>query len=167
MSVNPSNLIPIRNAIQAQLISEMVSGRISGVESIGSSWLNDVSLYPYIFVWPMGGSEQIFAVRRKKETVDIQIGLAYKSVLPYPTIEDAYNNLYTLMDDGNGNGLMAILRDPNNYTWGGLASYSEIVDYKFYDTVDSNKASSMTNFAAYCVMHYRTTQVMYWDGVIK
>ena len=164
MPVNSSNLLAIKNAIKAQLVAEKQTGRIQSVYAIGDSWLNEVSNYPYVSVYASSKTEKIEAVRRKRATMSFVIGCAVESDI---SLEDAYNRLYILMDDGNGAGLENILRDPTHYTWGNLASFSELTETRYYDDLGSNKNQALTSFVAYAVIKYDVVQILRYDGAIS
>jgi hypothetical protein len=158
----PSSLVQLKAAITAQLVSEMVSGRIAGVAMVGSTWLDDVAIWPYVSVFAKGRTERVEAVRRRRSTCDFIIGVAYKSLI---SIEDAYTNVYNLMADGQGNGLEAILSDGNYFSWNGLCGYSQIMETQYYDNVGDNKTAAMTSFIAYAAMRYQTIQILNWGLV--
>jgi hypothetical protein len=158
----PSSLVQLKAAITNQLVSEMVSGRIAGVAMVGSTWLNDVAIWPYVSVFAKGRTEKVEAVRRRRSTCNFIIGVAYKSLI---SIEDAYTHCYNLMADGQGNGVEAILSDGNYYSWNDLCNYSQVAETQYYDNVGDNKTAAMTSFIAYAAMRYETVQILDWGGV--
>ncbi|TAM90634.1 hypothetical protein EPN42_05685 [bacterium] len=48
-----------------------------------------------------------------------------------PNLDHAMAQMQTLLSDGNGNGLLAVLRDVNNFTLGGYAIRTQIRNLKF------------------------------------
>lgn len=140
------------------------SGRLSSVKACGYAWLNATRLYPYISIYAAGRDEEFEATRLKKSTCHYVLGVAYKSSI---SLEDAYTQIYTLLDDGNGNGLEAVLRDPANYTWGHNCSYSTIKTVRYYDNFEDNNQSAQTTFVAYATVLYDTVQLLTVSGALS
>lgn len=155
------NTLGIRTAIYNQLITEM-SSRLAGVQAVGYSWLNQVNLYPYVSIYSGGKDIKKEATRRKRNTIHFVVGVAYKSEV---SLEDAYTQIMRLVEgtsDGNGNwdgnGVQAILEDPNFYTWNQQASWSEITQIRYYDNVKQDTQSTQNSYVAYAVIQYDVVQ---------
>ena len=161
----PLNTVAIKAALTANLISEMLSGRLQGVAAVGDTWLNElgpVDSFPYVYVDIGSESESLVAIQRKENTLNFNIGLAYKSLI---SLGDAKANLLTLLDDGAGNGLKAILRDPIFYTLNGLATQTQIrMTTQYYDNLGENPKSSLNQFVSYAIIRYDVTQQFVWQG---
>lgn len=165
----PSNLVALKAAITAQCITEMVSGRLCntyfpsvtpGIAQVGSSWLNEIAVYPYVSVWAAGRTEDWKFSGRRTTTHNFVIGLSYKSTI---SLDDAYTNLYNMMDNGQGQGLEAVLRDATLFTWGGLCNRSQIVEVQYYDNA-LDTSYSATNNVAYAVIKYQAVQLIPWSA---
>lgn len=169
----PSALIAVRANIYNQLASEIGTsgGRLSttpfpstAVKAVGYSWLNTVKQFPYVSIYASGTDENVSATRQKFLDMHFVIGMAYQSAV---SLEDAYTQLYTLMDDNNGNGLEAILRDPAHFTWGDLVSFSQIKSVRYYDNVKDNRQSTQNTYITYAVVQYDARQVLTWSGTFQ
>jgi hypothetical protein len=74
--------------------------------------------------------------------------------------------VYTYLDDGAGNGVLAILNDPGNYTWGGLAQFSFVERQQYYDNLGATKTAATTEIVAYAVIQYAVTQFLTVQGPV-
>jgi hypothetical protein len=161
--VSNSNYVAIKAAIHDKLVSEL-SGRLAGVERVGSEWLNDAKIYPYVYVGrPTRFTQERASSHKFRRVDDFVLGVACRST---DSLEAAQAQLDLLLDDGNGNGLLAILNDPANYTWGGLAQYSFVAEGSNYDNLGSTKTASTGEYVAYSVIRYSVTQFLTVQGSV-
>lgn len=141
----------IQDAIEATFITERNGGKLSGVLSVGNTWLNETSVYPTVYVDFDGLDEDLGdAVGQRKQQIHYIIGVSYRS---NTSLADARKQIRSLIDDGNGNGICPILRDPSNFYWGQQILWSTITNLRIYDN-GSDNATTTGQYIAYCVMRY-------------
>jgi hypothetical protein len=97
--------------------------------------------------------------QRAQDTfLDFKVVVAAKAtpVAGITTLSNAYHGvLMPLLDDGNGNGLVAVLQDRSigNATCGGLTMFNRVTGIKYDWDVD--KAVGTTDARAYAYVNYR------------
>jgi hypothetical protein len=163
LPVTPMNFLAIQTAIYNGLVAELnpAGGRLSAVQAVGEEWLNEVDLFPYVHISFAGFKQDDFATRKRKQTFDFVVGMAVQSSV---SLADAKAKMHTYLDDGAGNGLCQILNDPANYTWGGLAHRSEILELKVFDNLGMDKAASPSTFISYAVIRYQVITFSTWQS---
>lgn len=165
MTSNPSNFFPIRDAIFNTLVAERQNGRIQGVKSVGKVWLPPAgSAYPYCFVQGLGSDEEFGPTQIRNATHHYGIGLAYQSTV---SLDDAFTNLYSLMDDGTTNGLEVVLRDPATFTWGQLCLYSQITSIRYSDNIKDDKLTSQGPWIAYATIAFEAFEQITIQGKVS
>lgn len=161
MGSNYSNYLAIQNKIFDTLINEAkAGGRLYGVKDVGDTWLLETNLHPYVYVDFDGFSEDTSATQQRKLVDRFIVGISYKSAI---SLSDARKNLKLLLDDGTGNGLAPILRDPANFSWGALASWSGISNFKIYDN-GTGPTSTPNQYVAYAVGLFEVIEYMNLQG---
>jgi hypothetical protein len=164
VSVSNSNFIFLWDAIAAKLVAELPpGGKLAGVKRVGKDWLDQAKVYPYVYVGHQGFHQTPYSSHKHKRVDDFVIGVACRSTV---SLEDAMRQIYTYMDDGSGKGVLAVLNDPANYTWGGLAQHSFVTEQRYYDSLAASKTAATNEFVAYAVIRYAVTQFLTWQGPV-
>lgn len=155
----------IQDAIYTTLESEMPAGnRLAGVKAVGNAWLNEVNIYPYVYCDFDSFDEDLGdALHQRKQTIRYVIGIAYESEI---SLSDARTQVKKLLDDGVGNGVAPILRDPSHYLWGQNIRWSTINQVKMFDNGTNNQNTSGT-FVAYVTLVYTVNTAMTIPGALQ
>jgi hypothetical protein len=166
VSISNSNYVAIKKAIHDKLVSELVPGsKLASIKRVGSEWLNEAKVYPYVYVGrPPHFKQDRYSSHTFKRTDDFVIGVAYRSTI---SLEDAQSHLDLLLDDGTGKGVLAVLNDPANYTWGGLAQYSFVAEGQSFDNLGATKTAATSEYIAYQVIRYEVTQFLTVQGSVS
>jgi hypothetical protein len=133
------------------------SGRLQSAQYVHKTihlWSDELPLVGVQLVdEPRGPWAQHF----QETDLHFRIAVAANSTTPNPTtgqvmLDDAYDALMNLLQDGNGNGVVPILCDQNNVRWGGNAIFSFIKRIQYDWDVD--KAVGTTDARAYAYITY-------------
>jgi len=159
MSAQPNQIIAIRQAIITNFTNEMnnaggnPNGRLTMIKAVGGSWVDGIAQWPYIGVVPIRERVSLTAKLQKDLIVTWGINTVVRSSI---STEDAYNQLLTVLDDGGGNGVNAVLDSYSHFTLGGLvyASLRQQTDY--FDDLAKDRSSGTNQFAAYAMTQFET-----------
>lgn len=163
--VTPIGILSIQDAIFNQLTaSQAPGGRLASIVGIGEDWLNEAEVYPAIYVGFDSFTQSEWATRKRKQILNYVVGLAYKSTV---SMSDAKRQLMTLLDDGAGNGLLAVLNDPAFFSVNQLAEKGEVTECKTFDNLGMDKSASPSVFIAYAVCRFTVTTFSTATGTVQ
>ncbi len=163
-----SGVVAIWNKIVAVLQGEMnvgptgpgsgsnTTGRLQSLQYVHKTihlWSDEL---PAVGVQLIEEDPEPYGQRKQLVTIEFRIVVAAKAAVDSNgniTLDDAFSKLMQLIEDGNGNGVMAVLRDPANFSLGGLAMETYSRGKNKYDW-DVDKAVGATDARAYAYIPY-------------
>lgn len=135
------------------------TGRLQLVKTIDKCLYPDFNALPFVGVQFKRVNEVIYAMAgRHKLTAVFHILVVADAKASgtetFLSVSAAMANLRTLMSDGNGNGVVPVLRDKLNFTWGGTADQTDVVRY---DVNWAEKPDSKgTDYVSFCLIELHT-----------
>jgi len=174
MSVTASTLaFQMRDSLVATIQAEMhVGGKLATLQDVRKSAQFATGKQPACAVWipkistkPEGQGAN---GRQQEVSLTFQLTLAACSTITAPVgdtpgkianLDDALAAIEAVLDDGAGNGLVALLNQPNVFGLGGNASQSRLGDIQFYPVINEG---DQQHIWAYCeVLYFATTYTTY------
>lgn len=157
MPISPySQVVKIKAAlIDVFTTNQGPSGMLSTVKSIGGTSYCETGVFPYIGVDIIQTKPEFVSIHKLRTSVEFGISISVRSTT---LLIDAYNARDIIIDDGNGNGVMQVLREQYSQllssTNGGipLIEKCDIGQTIFLSNVSENKSSPMTEFFADAVI---------------
>lgn len=136
------------------------TGRLQTVRMVDRSIFPDFNALPFVGVQLEDFVEKKWGMRRRHiVTSNFTIIIVAQSTVSgegFEALSSAMSVLRPIMSDGAGNGVLSILRDANNYTLGGNAMTSQIVEGKVsYNTAATGKG---TSYIAFATIHFQAEQ---------
>lgn len=129
------------------------SGLLQSVASVGRSEWPEFNALPFVGVALKDWDESEYASQKRKLVSQFQIVAVVDVVASGVTtisLAAAYQNAMSILSDGNGNGILPLLHDPNNYFLGGNAY--KIVPRKGKMDWANKPAGKGTDYVAYATV---------------
>jgi hypothetical protein len=167
---NPTDLI--ESAIVRALASEMnltgtnPSGRLQTVKSIGKCRINEgvPALYPYIGVEDYTERESPDSTAAREVETIWRVDIQTRSTV---SLTDAKAQLRPILEDGAGNGVRPILRDPANFSLGNLLRSSEVIQTDRTDDLEKDPSGSTAAFFAGATVYVKTRAYVTINGRVQ
>ena len=157
MSMSPyAQTVLIKQAVLNALVAQQApGGKLASVQSIGPTAFPESNTYPYIGCDIIKTKEEFIGNHHMRICIDFGITCSVKTIT---LLADAYAIRDTLLDDGNGNGFLPVLRNMMYTLLGGLITKAEIGETIFLSNVSQDRSAAPTEFYADVVVMFKVWQ---------